>query len=136
MKPRKKVRLNLYVRSDILDFAKKLSYVTGTPISGMLEEYLVRQKNLVASITPFQWLSDPLINPLASHEDNSLYDLEEYLNNDEEQEFCRQNPDHPRAKIRQQLLREYEQSMKREITVRKQKEKDLIMRWMEVFPVK
>lgn len=133
MKKTKKSRLNLYLRNDAIQFAKKWSYVTNKPISKMLEEYLNSQKDLVASITPFQWLNDPVINPALSEENEYFRNLEEYLNNREEEEFCKQNADHPRAKMRKALLEEYEDYERTILEKQKENNKDLIQRWMEVF---
>lgn len=132
----KKTRLNLYISKDIVDFAKDWSYVTNVPISKMLEEYLASQQKIVANATPFQWVSDPFINPSLPPEDPHFRDLDEYITNREEEDFCKQNPDHPRAKIRRTLLKEYQNYIKEKMERQKEKEKDLIKRWMEVFPLK
>jgi len=136
MQNQEKKRLNLYIDRELLRFAKNWSYVTNVPISRMLEEYLSRQKDLVDSTTPFQWLNDPVINPSLPPEDNKIRDIEEYLRNKEEQEFCRQNPDHPRAKIRKTILLEQEKQRKEKFELQKEEEKELIRRWMKVFPGK
>jgi len=133
MSKTKKVRLNLYINKEILDFAKDWSYVINVPISRMLEEYLASQQKIVATATPFQWVSDPYINPSLPPEDQHFRDLDEYVNNREEEEFCRQHPDHPRAKIRRNLLKEHENYLKDKMARQKEQEKDLIKRWMEVF---
>jgi hypothetical protein len=132
----RKVRLNLYINKDILDFAKDWSYVTNVPISRMLEEYLASQQKIVATATPFQWVSDPYINPSLPPEDQHFKDLDEYVNNREEEEFCRQHPDHPRAKIRRNLLKEHDNYLKEKMARQKEQEKDLIKRWMKVFTQK
>lgn len=132
----KKVRLNLYINKDTLDFAKDWSYVTNVPISRMLEEYLASRQKIVATATPFQWVSDPYINPSLPPEDQHFRDLDEYVNNREEEEFCRQHPDHPRAKIRRKLLKEHDNYLKEKMARQKEQEKDLIKRWMEVFTQK
>jgi hypothetical protein len=132
----KKVRLNLYISKELLDFAKDWSYVTNVPISRMLEEYLASQQKIVATATPFQWVSDPYINPSLPPEDQHFRDLDEYVNNREEEEFCRQHPDHPRAKIRRNLLKEHENYLKEKMARQKEQEKNLIKRWMEVFTQK
>lgn len=132
----KKVRLNLYISKDILDFAKDWSYVTKVPISRMLEEYLASQQKIVANATPFQWVSDPHTNPSLPPEDQHFRDLDEYITNREEEEFCQQHPDHPRTKIRRNLLKEHEEYLNEKMERQKEKEKDLIKRWMEVFTQK
>jgi len=136
MQKNKKVHLNLYISEEITRFAKEWSYVTNKPISKMLEEYLQQQKSIVSRTTPFQWLNDPLINPALPPEDIHFKELDEYINNKEEIEFCLQNPDHSRAKMRKALVKEHEQHVKIKLEGQKEKEKDLIKRWMEVFHVK
>ena len=134
MKNKKKKRLNLYLKGEAIDFAKEWSYVTKKPISKMLEEYLIHQKEMVSSITPFQWLSDPIINPAIDGDDvRQLNELDEYFSNSEEKEFCHQNPDHPRAKIRNKLMEEYKENCIKKMKLRKNQEKELIQRWMEMF---
>jgi hypothetical protein len=135
MEKKNKTRLNLYISRELVDFAKEWSYVTDVPISKMLEEYLKEKKELVQHVSPFQWLSDPVVNRALLKEDKYKNDLEEYLHNPEEEEFCRENPDHPRARIRQKLKREYERKVRVEMEKRKRKEKELIQRWMQSFPV-
>jgi len=136
MQVSKKARLNLYISEEIILFAKEWSYVTGKPISKMLEEYLKQQKTIVSKTTPFQWLNDPLINPSLPPEDIHFKELDEYIKNQEEKEFCLNNPDHPRAKMRKALMKEHEQYVKIKLERQKEKEKNLIKRWMEVFNVK
>lgn len=131
----KKARLNLYLSKELIEFAKEWSYVTDMPISTMLEEYLREKKELIPQVSPFQWLSDPVINPALLREDKYRDDLEEYINNPEEEEFCRENPDHPRSRVRLKLKSEYEKTIKKEIERRKKKEKEVIHRWMEIFQV-
>ena len=133
MSKKKKRRLNLYLSEDTIKFAKEWSYVTEKPISQMLEEYLINQKKLVINITPFQWLSDPVINQSTSPQEKYFEELEEYINDREEEEFCQKNPDHPRAKIRRNLINEYQKLANEEMELKKEKEKELIKRWMEVF---
>jgi len=131
-----KTRLNLYISKELVDFAKEWSYVTDVPISRMLEDYLREQKELVSRITPFQWFSDPDIHPPPSPEDKSILEMQEYLNNREEEEFCLLNPDHPRAKIRRKVQREYETLYSQDLAKQKKKEKEVIQRWIEVFSKK
>ncbi len=133
MARKKKVRLNLYITEELVDFAKDWSYVTDVPISSMLEKYLEEKKELVPQISPFQWLSDPVINPDFLKEDEFINDMETYINNSEEEEFCRENPDHPRAKIREKLKSEYIILINKERDLQKKREKEVIQRWMEVF---
>jgi hypothetical protein len=133
MQKNKKKRLNLYIRKDILDFAKEWSYVIDVPISRMLEEYLERQQKLASSLTPFQWLNDPYVNPSLPPEDEDFKNLDEYVNNREEEEFCRITPDHPRAKLRRTLVKEHKKYLDDKMEQQKNEEKELIMRWMEVF---
>jgi hypothetical protein len=135
MATQKKARLNLYVDKQSLDFAKKWSYVTEVPISRMLEEYLQAQEERVKGLSPFQWLTDT-VNSGSGDERNHTDEVEIYLRNAEEAEFCRQNPDHPRAKMRLRLLAEYERSHGEEMESRKSRERAFIARWMKVFPVK
>lgn len=129
-----KQKLNLYMNKDIVDFAKKWSYVTDEPISKMVEEHLREQQELVGRITPFQWFSDPEIHPSTDSEDHSIQEMQEYLNNREEEEFCLRNPDHPRAKIRRKVQHEYETLYSKKLAQQKKKEKEIIQRWIEVFP--
>ena len=136
MKKNKKMHLNLYVSDETIKFAKEWSYVTNKPISKMFEEHLNQQKNIVAETTPFQWLNDPLINPSLQPEDKHFKELDEYIINKEEKEFCTENPEHPRAKMRKTLVKEHEQYVKIKLERQKEKEKNLIKRWMEVFHVK
>ena len=136
MKKSQKTRLNLYISQDIREFAKEWSYVTGKPISKMLEDYLTEQKRIVLNATPLQWLNDPLINPTLLTEDIRSRDLDEYIQNREEELFCQQNPEHPRAKMRKTLVEEHEKYVKDKMERQKESEKDLIKRWMEVFPLK
>jgi len=131
----RKARLNLYIDKDILDFAKKWSFVTDVPISRMLEEYLQQQKKRVKEISPFQWLTDPVNTGSVDERDNTD-EVVIYLRNPEEAEFCRQNPEHPRAKLRLRLLEEYERSHDEEMESRKGRERAFISRWMKVFAVK
>lgn len=133
MKRTDKKRLNLYLSREMIRFAKDWSYVTDKPISKMLEEHLENQKQLVASTTPFQWLNDPVINPSLPSEDEHYRDLREYIENKEEKKFCEENPDHPRARIRNSLLKEYEDYQQVKMEKQKEMEKELIQRWMEVF---
>ena len=134
MSSTKKSRLNLYLKKELIEFAKKWSYVTGEPISRMLEEYLGQQKKMVAATTPFQWLNDPQLKRLTTVQNQYLTDIEEYLNNREEEEFCREHPEHPRARMHRQLREEYESSFKEQIQLQKGKERELIQRWLEAFP--
>ena len=135
MTTRKKARLNLYIDKQSLDFAKKWSYVTGVPISRMLEEYLQVKEEKVKGVSPFQWLTDPVNNGTDAEQENTD-EVVLYLKNPEEAEFCRQNPEHPRAKLRLRLLEEYERSQGEEMESRKGSERAFISRWMKVFPVK
>ena len=135
MVKKKKVRLNLYVSNELVDFAKEWSYVIDMPISKMLEEYLQIKKDIVPQVSPFQWLSDPVINPSLAEEEGYLQDMAEYINNKEEEDFCRENPRHLRAKIRQKLKGEYEKTIKKEKEKQKKREREIIQRWMETFPV-
>lgn len=135
MTTRKKARLNLYIDKQSLDFAKKWSYVTDMPISRMLEEYLQAKEEKVKGVSPFQWLTDPVNTGSVDERDNTD-EVVIYLRNPEEAEFCRQNPEHPRAKLRLRLLEEYERSHGEEMESRKGRERAFISRWMEVFPVK
>ena len=136
MKRSDKKRLNLYLSRDMIRFAKDWSYVTEKPISVMLEEHLQRQKEIVSTITPFQWLNDPVINPSLPPDDQHYEDLREYIENREEQKFCEENPDHPRAKMRKTLVKEFEEYRQVKLEQQKQTEKELIKRWMEVFQQK
>lgn len=131
----RKARLNLYIDEKYIDFAKKWSFVTDVPISRMLEEYLQAQEKRIQGLSPFQWLTDPAHTGSADERDHTD-EVEIYLRNPEEAEYCRQNPDHPRAKLRQRLLAEYERSHGEEMERRKDKERAFISRWMKVFPVK
>jgi hypothetical protein len=101
----------------------------------MLEEYLQVKKDIVPQVSPFQWLSDPVINPALAEEEEYLQDMAEYINNKEEEDFCRKNPLHLRAKIRQKLKGEYEKTIKKEKEKQKKRERETIQRWMETFPV-
>lgn len=130
---RKKARLNLYLDKELLDFAKKWSYVANVPISGMLEEHLRRQQERLKGVSPFQWLTDPGNTPAGTEEMDQA--LENYLENREEEEFCRLNPDHPRARLRTRLLAEFRQTRGRELEEQKQREREFIARWLEVFPI-
>lgn len=130
----KKARLNLYIDRQALDFAKKWSFVTGMPISKMLEGYLQAQEERMKGVSPFQWLTDPVNTGEAVEQGKD--EVETYLRNPEEAEFCRQNPDHPRAKLRLRLLGEYERSHGEEMERRKTKEREFITRWMKVFPIR
>ena len=132
----RKARLNLYINRQLLDFAKKWSYVTDVPISGMLEELLQQQQERLRGISPFQWLNEQGGERPASEADDDRSDLTAYLDNLEEEEFCRQNPDHPRAKMRRKLLTEYEQSSSQEMEAQKKREREFIARWLKVFPVR
>ena len=132
---KKKVRLNLYLRKDVVDFAKNWSYVTDTPISKMLEEYLRGKQELIPRISPFQWLSDPDINPELLEENEFVQDMEEYIMDEEEEEFCLENPDHPRARVRRKLKEEYSRKIQNQKDNRRKREQDVIQRWMEVFSV-
>jgi len=136
MKKKKKARLNLYINEEIIRFAKEWSYVTNKPISKMFEEHFEQQEEIISKITPFQWLNDPLINPSLQPEDIHFRELDEYIRNKEEKEFCTENPEHPRAKMRKALVKEHEQYTKIKLEKQKEKEKNLIKRWMEVFHVK
>ncbi|MHB8789494.1 MAG: DUF6364 family protein [Desulfobulbaceae bacterium] len=129
----KKARLNLYIDRQTLDFAKKWSYVTGVPISKMLEGYLQAQEERMKGVSPFQWLTDPVSTGVTAEQGKD--EVETYLKNPEEAEFCRQNPDHPRAKLRLRLLEEYERSHGEEMERRKTQEREFITRWMKVFPI-
>ncbi|GAB4333415.1 MAG: hypothetical protein Kow0089_02070 [Desulfobulbaceae bacterium] len=131
---KKKKRLNLYLSDEAIRFAKDWSYVTGKPISRMLEEFLEQQRKVVERITPFQWLSDPECNPSLPGENEHFREMEEYLNNRREKEFCEQNPDHPRAKLRRTIIREYEEYQKTRVERQKVADKQLIQRWLERFP--
>lgn len=128
--------MNLYIDKETLDFAKRWSYVTDVPISRMLEEYLQQQQERLNGVSPFQWLNDHANSQTAPAGESSRTDLEAYLYNAEEEEFCKENPDHPRAKVRRKLLQEYEQSWNSEMEERKRKEREFITRWLKVFPVK
>jgi len=134
MNENRKKRLNLYIDKDLYDFAKKWSHVIRKPISRMLEDSLRSQQELVKQVTPFQWLNDPSLNPDAAQEDESIHDLEEYLNNREEEAFCRANPAHPRARMRRKLEQEYKSSIARAMEARKSAEQEIIKRWIEAFP--
>ena len=136
MNKKKKARLNLYISEEIIRFAKEWSYVTNKPISKMFEEHLNQQRNIASETTPFQWLNDPLINPSLQPEDIHFKELDEYIKNKEEKEFCTENPEHPRAKMRKALAIEHEHYVKIKLEKQKEKEKSLIKRWMEVFHVK
>lgn len=130
----KKARVNLYIDKQALDFAKKWSYVTEVPISRMLEEYLLAQEERMKGLSPFQWLNNPAnTGATADREDD---EVGSYLRNPEEAEFCRQNPDHPRAKLRLRLLEEYERSHGEEMESRKSRERAFITRWLKVFPIR
>ncbi len=134
MKGHRKKRLNLYISKELYDFAKKWSYVTQVPVSRILEETLRAQQKEVKEISPFQWLSNNRMSSSTGREDEAIHDLEEYLTNREEEEFCRNNPAHPRAKIRRKLEREYNSSIARTMEKRKREEQEFIRRWIEVFP--
>ena len=136
MKRTNKKRLNLYLSKDTIQFAKDWSYVTDKSVSKMLEEYLQNQMEVVQTITPFQWLNDPVVNPGLPPEDDYYRDLREYINNKEEEQFCKENPDHPRAKMRKSLFKEYEFYMHVKLEKQKESEKELIKRWIEVFQKK
>lgn len=129
----KKVRLNLYLSKDIIEFAKKWGYVRNTSISRMVEEFFVQQQHIVAAKTPFQWISDTTFGAANTKAEKDLQDLEEYLNNQEEKEFCANNPGHPRAKMRKKLSAEHDTLFTEIRLHRKEREKELIKRWMESF---
>lgn len=135
MVKKEKVRLNLYLGKELVEFAKEWSYVTDKSISRMLEEYLKEKRDLVPQVSPFQWLSDPAINPALAEEDRYIQDLDEYINNREEEDFCRENPHHLRAKMRRKLKAEYEETIEKEMESRKKREKEIIQRWIDTFPV-
>ena len=133
MSTQNKTRLNLYLSRDIIDFGKKWSYVTNVSISRMVEQYLREQQKIVEEVTPFQWVSDQTYGSSLSQEDEELLELESFLKNREEKDFCEAHPEHPRAKMRKKLSKEYkimQASRKKKV---EKEEKNLIERWLKTF---
>ena len=137
-----KVSLNLSINDEILEFGKQWSYVTGISLSKMFEQFLIGQKRLISRKTPDEWLTDPEINPFLEYSEikEEIKAYEEFLNNKNEAEFCRKQPDHPRAILRKKLVLEKskaEERLSSQIEKDKeqfeQKRREFEKRWKEVF---
>lgn len=127
-------RLNLSIDSEILDFAKKWSYVRNKPISRLVEDMFCDLKHLVPNITPEQYLHDPDLphNQLLVDDAQQAYD--EWLNDKAEAEYCMTNPESKRAKLRIALIKQREAESKKEFEEQEKLEKEFIARWKETFP--
>jgi len=129
-------RLNLSLDSEILDFAKKWSYVRNKPISRLVEDMFSELKNLVSSVTPEQYLHDPDLphNQFPVDDDQKAFD--EWLKDEAETEYCRKNPESKRAKLRIALIKQREEESKRELGEQERLEEEFIARWKETFSSK
>lgn len=141
-----KTRVNLYIDEELLEFGKKFAYVMGTSISKILEGKLHRELERIKALSPEDYLQK--VHDEAIEEMQSSIEYlekiqewqEEILNDEAEAEYCRKNPDSPRAKMRLELLRkreEKEDKKAREFAkYEKESEKrkaDIIRRWNETF---
>lgn len=130
-------RLNLSLDPEILDFAKKWSYVINRPISRLVEDMFIELKDLVLNVTPNQYLYDSELPhnqfPVDVNQDQ-VYD--EWLKDEAEAEYCRKNPDSKRAKLRIALLKQREEESKKEWEEQIRWEEEFIARWKETFPFK
>jgi hypothetical protein len=129
-------RLNLSIDSEILDFAKKWSYVKKMPISRLVEDMFIDLKELVSNITPELYLHDPKLphNQLPFDDTQQAYD--EWLKDEAEVEYCRKNPESKRAKLRIALVKQREEESRKEWDEQERLEKEFIARWEETFPSK
>jgi hypothetical protein len=130
-------RLNLSLDSEILDFAKKWSYVRNRPISRLVEDMFSDLKELVSTVTPEQYLHDPELPPNqfpVDENQDQVYD--EWLKDEAEAEYCKKNPDSKRAKLRIALLKQREEESRKEWEEQERLEKEFIARWKETFPSK
>lgn len=142
----RKSRVNLYIEKDLLEFGKELAYVWGGSLSQILEDKLRHEHFRVSTLDAEQYLKEneeeELLAYMRSEEgiQDQLDAYDEYLKDQEEAEFCRNNPDHPRAKLRLSLLKqrkEDERKMDEEASrLAKEyakKKESIIRRWNETF---
>lgn len=130
-------RLNLTLDPEILDFAKKWSYIINRPISRLVEDMFSELKGLVSNVTPEQYLYDtelPHNQFPADENQDQVYD--EWLKDEAEAEYCRKNPDSTRTKLRIALLKQREEESRKEWEEQIRWEKEFISRWNETFPSK
>ncbi|MGD9817164.1 MAG: hypothetical protein AB7V04_00545 [Desulfomonilaceae bacterium] len=146
MSDAKKKRINLYIDQQLLDFGKRFSYVTGQSISGLVEGFLrlEEEKTRILSAESYlqfsvdqaeQWYD---FSGKRGADDADYYD--EYLRDEKEVEFCKNNPDSVRAKLRIQLLRDQEDRRQQELEKearekesREQVRQEFVKRWNETF---
>jgi hypothetical protein len=112
MEPSQKKRINLYIDQNLLDFGKRYSQVLEQSLSSLVEGYLRREEEKTRAFSAEQYLEYEFEQDKEWYflsgkfaEDDANY-IEEYLKDKEEVEYCRNNPDSIRAKMRIQLLKE------------------------------
>lgn len=142
-------RVNLYIEKELVDFAKKWSYVTGKPFSHLIDEYLRHLRGDILYMEPEDWFLKEFDPEKLSKEslrkfirdEKDYYD--EIINDKEEEEYCRKNPDSTRAKTRISLIKEIELKQQQEIEKHQEEEnqrnklkEEFCSKWKEVFPHK
>lgn len=142
-------RVNLYLEKELVDFAKKWSYVTGKPFSHLIDEYLRHLRGDILYMEPEDWFLKEFDPEKLSREDlqkfikdeNDYYD--KIINDKKEEEYCRKNPDSTRARTRALLIKEIMSKQEEDIKKYQEEEKqrnklkeEFCNKWKEVFPHK
>jgi hypothetical protein len=129
-------RLNLSIDFEILDFAKKWSYVRKTSISRLVEDMFSDLKDLVSNVSPEQYLNDPDLPHNQPSVDDEQQAYAEWLKDKAETDYCIKNPESKRAKLRIALIKQMEEDSRKEFEEEEKREKEFIARWKETFPSK
>lgn len=127
-------RINLSIACEILEFAKKWSYVTKQPISHLVEDMFREKKDYISDLTPEQYLYDPDLSHHQPSGDDAMQIFDDWLEDKAEVEYCQKNPESKRAKMRVALVKQREAQFTKEERKRKELQEAFIARWREVFP--
>lgn len=141
-----KKRVNLYIDSQLLEFSKRFSYVTGSSISNLVEGFLrsEEEKTRILSAQRYLEFNDNQAEEWYNFSGKRAFDeadsINEYLHDEEEVKYCRDNPKSVRAKLRIQLLKEKQERDQLELhqraiaeEQRDQERQAFIKRWNETF---
>lgn len=147
MAKKKKSRVNLYIDEDLLEFGKKLAFVKGCSLSNILEGTLWHELDRVKTLNdPELYFSEKAEESLENYKRSIEYiesitqAEQDYLRDLEEAKFCQANPEHPRAKLRLEMLEK--QRLEEEKTLQKfheyqeklqERKHAFIERWNKTF---
>lgn len=141
-----KKRVNLYIDQQLLEFGKRYSHIMGKPLSSLVEDFLRHEEEKTKIFSAEEFLNfideemDTWYRASGQYNQDETDHIENYLRDQEEVEYCRNNPDSIRAKMRIQLIKEQEErelaNLEKEafeMEKRNSERREFIKRWNETL---